>query len=243
MNITENNKEKLPDLVDNYHEGHRARMRKRFWEEGFRSFSPHEVVEFILFFTRPRVNTNETAHMLLKHFGNFSKLLDATKDELMAAGLSESSAILFKTIPACFPFYFGSRNEDLVYDNSKKLKALFAYEFPGANVEQFRLACFTPRLHLKSRKIYIINEGEPDKTEVNIRKLVYTVVRTETNSIALSHNHPNRPATPSTSDISTTRYLGQTLRAFGVHILDHIIIGSDGALSMREEGCFTLFET
>jgi DNA repair protein RadC len=240
--MNQNDLENTPSALEKFHEGHRVRMRKRFWEEGFRNFSPHEVVEFLLFFTRPRVNTNETAHMLIKRFGNFSGLLDASKEELMEAGLSEASALLFKAIPGCFPYYFGSRNENLVYDNIAKLKALFAYEFPGSNVEQFRLACFTPRLHLKARKIYVINDGEPDSTEVNIRKLVYTVVHTETNSIALSHTHPHGPATPSTKDIATTRYLGQTLRAFGVNILDHIIIGTDGALSMREAGCFTLFE-
>jgi DNA repair protein RadC len=200
------------------------------------------VLEFLLFFTIPRVNTNEAAHILLNRFGSFSAILDASKEELMDAKCSENTIALLKAIPKCFPIYYGSKNESLIYDTPKKLIALFLNEFPGSNEEEFRLACFTPHLKLKNRAIHVINRGGPTTTEVDMRKLIYAVVHSETNSVAISHNHPNLPATPSQSDIAATRYICQTLRAFGVHLLDPIIIGENDVCSMRKLGVFTVFD-
>ncbi|MDR0974480.1 MAG: hypothetical protein LBL80_02175 [Ruminococcus sp.] len=235
--------EKREKDLQNIHEGHRARMREKFFKEGIKRFAPHEVVEFLLFFTVKRVNTNETAHQLLQRFGSLSGLFDASKESLLEAGCSENTAALFKAIPQCFPLYFGSRNDSLIYDSPKKLIALFAHEYPGNNsVEEFRLACFNPQLKLIGNTVHTINKGGPNTTEADMRKLIYTVVHTETNSIAVSHNHPHTSATPSTSDISATRYMSQTLRAFGVRLLDHIIVGENDVLSMRQHGVFSIFE-
>ncbi|MDR0986857.1 MAG: hypothetical protein LBL98_04075 [Ruminococcus sp.] len=229
-------------MKENLHENHRARMREKFFKEGFRNFGAHEVVEFLLFFTIPRVNTNEIAHKLLLRFGSVAALFDASKEALMEAGCSESTAALLKAIPLCFRVYFGSRNDSFVYDSPKKLMSLFTHEFPVKNVEEFRLACFTPKLHLIGNSVHLINEGAPNTIEINMRKLVKTVIQSETNSVAVSHNHPNASSYPSNADISSTRYIGQTLRAFGVRLLDHIIIGTDGPYSMRESGHFNIFE-
>jgi DNA repair protein RadC len=45
-----NSKEKL-------HTGHRARLRKRFFEEGLDAFEDHQVLELILFYAIPRRDT------------------------------------------------------------------------------------------------------------------------------------------------------------------------------------------
>jgi DNA repair protein RadC len=218
-------------------------MRERFFEAGgFDGFSPHEVIEFLLFFTIPRINTNETAHYLLHKFGSIAELFDASREELKASGLSDSTITLFKTIPECFNQYYQSRNVSRVYDSPKKLIELFEHAYPGNNSEEFRLACFTPHLNLKNGRVYIINEGAPTTTEVNMRKLVETIIKTGTNSVAISHSHPNLPPTPSKQDIAATRYIMQTLRAIGVHMLDHIIVGKNGSYSMRENDVFSIFE-
>jgi DNA repair protein RadC len=47
------------------HDGHRQRLKKRFVECGLRDFAELEVLQRVLSYTQPRVNTNETAHRLL----------------------------------------------------------------------------------------------------------------------------------------------------------------------------------
>jgi len=65
------------------HAGHRERMRRRFSENGFENYQPHEVMEQVLFAVIPRANTNETAHLLLNRFGSIENVLDASEEELM----------------------------------------------------------------------------------------------------------------------------------------------------------------
>ena len=60
------------------HEGHRERMRERYRQTGDLSgFAEHEVLEMLLFYIIPRVNTNDLAHSLLRHFGNIKCVLTA----------------------------------------------------------------------------------------------------------------------------------------------------------------------
>lgn len=67
----------------NLHAGHRKRMRARFEKDGFDALSDHECLEFILYNTMKRVNTNETAHELINKFGSIKGVLDATYEELI----------------------------------------------------------------------------------------------------------------------------------------------------------------
>ena len=57
--------------TENLHDGHRERLRRRFLaaDETYTldsNFSEHELLELLLFYSQQRVNTNETAHRLLK---------------------------------------------------------------------------------------------------------------------------------------------------------------------------------
>ena len=46
----------------NLNQGHRSRMRKRYLTCGFSGFQEHEILELLLFYALPRVNTNPIAH-------------------------------------------------------------------------------------------------------------------------------------------------------------------------------------
>ena len=61
----------------NTHAGHRSRMRQRFLASGQDGLFEHELLELILFYARPVVNTNGIAHDLTDQFGSLSKVLSA----------------------------------------------------------------------------------------------------------------------------------------------------------------------
>lgn len=75
--------EKIKEKKNNLHAGHRSRMRARFAKDGFDSFSDHECMEYLLYHTMKRVNTNETAHKLINRFGSIKGVLDAPYEELI----------------------------------------------------------------------------------------------------------------------------------------------------------------
>ena len=54
------------------HEGHRQRMRARVEQYGLESLAPHEALEYLLYITNARRDTNGIAHALLERFGSFA---------------------------------------------------------------------------------------------------------------------------------------------------------------------------
>ena len=65
------------------HEGHRRRMYARVERDGFDSLAPHEALEYLLYFTNARRDTNALAHALLDRFGDFASVLEASEEDLM----------------------------------------------------------------------------------------------------------------------------------------------------------------
>jgi DNA repair protein RadC len=53
--------------------------------------------------------------------------------------------------------------------------------------------------------------------------------------IVLLHNHPSGDATPSASDISSTRNVQSAGDLVGIRLLDHIIIGDNVYVSLKEK--------
>ena len=74
-------------------------MIDRCRETGFASFNDHEILEMLLYFSKPRCDTNETAHLLLERFGRIDNVFEATPEELMTIdGIGERSAVLMQLI-------------------------------------------------------------------------------------------------------------------------------------------------
>mgnify|MGYP000063753913 CR=1 FL=1 len=54
--------------TNSIHEEHRARMQERVARDGLTSLAAHEVLEYLLYFSIPRRDTNPLAHRLIQHF-------------------------------------------------------------------------------------------------------------------------------------------------------------------------------
>ena len=86
---------------ENLHANHRARMQERVDRDGLDSLAEHEALEYLLFLSIPRADTNELAHRLINHFGDFCKVMEAEPDELMQVeGVGPKSARLIATVMA-----------------------------------------------------------------------------------------------------------------------------------------------
>lgn len=55
-------------------------------------------------------------------------------------------------------------------------------------------------------------------------------------SIILAHNHPSGDVSPSKDDLELTRRLVKAGQIMGIEVLDHVIIGADEFLSLKEKG-------
>lgn len=80
-----------------------------------------------------------------------------------------------------------------------------------------------------------VSTGSLSSGVVHPREVFKRAMLTNAYSIIIGHNHPSGDVTPSKEDIATTKRLKQAGEILGIHVVDHIIIGSD-TLSLKQEG-------
>lgn len=224
----------------NVHEGHRARMRKRFRETGFEGFESHEIIEMLLFYTCPRKDTNELAHTLIDKFGSIAGIMNADYAELVKVkNITENTAILFKIIPKFLPLYYNSDSEKASYADSEAMKNMFSTYFVGLTHEEFRLACFDNNFHMVSN--ILISSGSVSSTNVDFRKIAEEVLRSKAAFVAIAHNHPQGDTLASVEDVETTKQISCFLRNLDVELVDHVIVAESCVMSMRQMGYKNIF--
>jgi len=95
-------------------------------------------------------------------------------------------------------------------------------------------------LYLNARNQVIHREtisiGSLSASIVHPREVFQVAVHHSAASLILAHNHPSGDVTPSKEDLDLTRRLLQAGEIMGVEVLDHIIIGPDDFLSLKEGG-------
>jgi len=67
------------------------------------------------------------------------------------------------------------------------------------------------------------------------REVFVTAFRSHAVQIILLHNHPSGDPTPSREDLRATKRIKEAGEIVGVELIDHIIIGDNQYISMREE--------
>ena len=91
---------------ENLHEEQRARMKARVERDGLERLAEHEALEYLLFMSIPRQDTNVLAHRLIEHFGDFCKVMEAEPEELeQVPGIGPKSAHLISTVMAFSRYY------------------------------------------------------------------------------------------------------------------------------------------
>ena len=81
-----------------------------------------------------------------------------------------------------------------------------------------------------------IHGGGVASVPVNPRQIVKRAVILDAQSIVIAHNHPSGDPSPSGADVEVTLDLKRAAEAVGVRLLDHLIIGRSGHVSLRTLG-------
>ncbi len=207
------------------HDGHRTRMRDRFLvPESFEGFSDYDLLEMVLYYAKPRGDTNPLAHELLDRFGSLKYILEASVDDLcQVRGMGENSAIMFKLITEMMRRYTGEMfSEPDRFDTVSKVRDFLYHLFMGLNREQLFLLLFNDRLNLLD--CCKISEGSTNSTNVPFRLIVEKVVQKKATGVILAHNHPNGVAVPSNMDFEVTDSVKVFLEAMDVTLIEHFIV-------------------
>lgn len=216
-------------------EGHRQRMRNRFYKEGIDSFEPHEALEMLLYFTIPRHDTNAIAHKLIEHFGSFHGVLEANREDLMKAGVTENTAAHLNMIPAFLNYYMQSHSTGTpLFPDCTSIGNFAVNKIGERTNEVFGILCLT--MQRKFINFEIIEEGTVTSASVAPRKVAECALRNNASKVVFVHNHPGGSLVPSVEDKLLTKALSSMLEGIGISVVDHIIVANGRFSSMSEQG-------
>lgn len=218
------------------HAGHRARVRERLIKGGGESLFDHELIEVLLSFAIPRIDTKPIAKRLLKEFGGLGGLMSADAEAIMRSGkIGERAAAAIKIVQATAVRLLQDQiREAPVLSNWQALLDYLRADMAFMMTERVRV------LHLNTRNQVIrdevMAEGSIDQAAVSVREVIRRAIDLGSAAIILVHNHPSGDPSPSRADISLTRTIMDAGKPLGIAVHDHIIIGLNGHSSMRAQG-------
>mgnify|MGYP004642346597 CR=1 FL=1 len=215
------------------HAGHRNRMTEKIKKYGVKSLEAHEVLEYLLWFTIPRKDTNPLGHKLLKKFGSLANVLNADIKSLQSVtGIGERTALFLTSLPDVFDIYKESASLgklDVLNDVSSCVR-FFRSRFEIHKKEYLYIFC----LNGKNKVVkYEQIEGENDLTiNVNIKFFTDYINDDNTASVLICHTHPLGETKPSNEDLVLTERLMRICNVMHKTLIDHIIFNEMDHFSM-----------
>ena len=82
----------------------------------------------------------------------------------------------------------------------------------------------------------IIYQGNVSSSQVRTAEVFRPAVIEAVPSIIVAHNHPSRDPDPSPDDVMITRKLAQAAKLLDIDLLDHVVIGGERFVSLKERG-------
>ena len=218
------------------HDGHREKMRRRFLETGLEGFADHEALELLLYYAIPRRDTNPIAHALMERYGTLSAVLSAPVEDLQKVeGIGGSAAVLLSLVSRINrKARLADAAQETVINSAEQAGAYLLERFAGETREVVYLMCLDRKGKLLACKR--LADGGAASADLNIRKVMETVLLTSASAVILSHNHPSGVALPSPEDTGTTLQVREALRTIGVELVDHIIVADRDFVSMADSG-------
>jgi DNA repair protein RadC len=83
-----------------------------------------------------------------------------------------------------------------------------------------------------------VSIGSINACIVHPREVFRAAILASAASIICAHNHPSGDPEPSMEDLNITRRLADVGQLLGIELLDHIVIGRRGVVSLRQRRAF-----
>ena len=115
-----------------------------------------------------------------------------------------------------------------VYQAAKQLLALHEKA-----EEHFCILCLNTKNKIVG--VHTISIGSLNTSIVHPREVFKAAMLNNANGIICLHNHPSGDPKPSREDIELTKRLIKAGEIIGIEVIDHIIIGEQEYLSMKEK--------
>ncbi len=211
------------------------RPREKLFARGPRCLSSVELITLLLGGTRRREPAQCLAQRLLRRHGVRGLAGLEPRAWLARGGLSEAAAGRL-----CAAFELGRRAHAREREAERT-----RLSSPRHVYRQLRRLARARKEHLiglyldsQNRLLHqeTISIGSLNTTRTHPREILYPAIAHLALGFILAHNHPSGCLEPSPEDLEFTRGVQRAAGLMGIELYDHLIIGAEGYVSLRERG-------
>ncbi len=212
------------------------RPREKLLDRGPKALSDAELLAIFLrtgFAGRTAV---DLARDLLNEFGSISALLRADQSAFCAVkGLGLAKYCQLQSALELSRRHLGEQlARDAVFSNPATVT-----DYVRAHLQDYQHEVFMVLFLDNQHRLIAMEEmfrGTIDGANVYPREVARQALYHNAAAVVFAHNHPSGIAEPSHADEQITRRLKEALGLLDIRVLDHIIVGREGEVSLAERG-------
>jgi DNA repair protein RadC len=212
------------------------RPRERLTNYGPGALSNAELLAIILRVGSRDENVIRMAQRLLTHFDGLPGLAQAPMEDLIEQkGIGPAKAVELKAA-----FELGRRwqnaspQERLQVKSPQDAANLLMLEMGILEQEHLRTIMLDSKNHVL--KVHTVYVGSVNSANVRVAELFREAIRLNSVAMIVAHNHPSGDPTPSPEDVAVTRRIVEAGQLLNVEVLDHLVIGQQRWVSLKERG-------
>jgi DNA repair protein RadC len=232
--VQENSQVSYHITIPEFPEGERP--RERLINHGAAALSNAELIAILLRVGSPGENVIALSTRLLKDFGGLDGLARSSVNDLSnVRGVSTAKIAQLKAA-----LELGRRLLIATPDQRPQITCpadaanLLMLQMSGLEQEHLRVLLLdTKNRVLSSPTVYI---GNVNSSIIRVSEVFREAVRENATSVIVVHNHPSGDPSPSPEDVNVTRSMVQAGSLLGIEVLDHLVIGHQNFVSLKERG-------
>ena len=205
------------------------RPRERILREGAESLSNEELLAVLFGRGQPGKDVLMLAHEVAEHLSSLAET-PTVENLCHIGGIGPGKACQILAALELSRRFLTRRRKVRIRKPMDALPLL-------ANLRGRRQECFAvltlDGVH-QVIKTHEITVGLANQSQVHPRETFACAVEDRAVGIFVAHNHPSGSLDPSTDDLITTRRLADAGRLLGIPLIDHLIVGDEGFVSLRE---------
>ncbi|MBM6613539.1 DNA repair protein RadC [Desemzia sp. RIT804] len=215
-----------------------SRPRERLEQYGEKALANHELLAILLRTGIKGTNVVSVALQVLNAVDDLYYLKTVSLEELMrVSGIGKTKAIELKAaIELGMRIAQAPQLKTGQITSSRQVGEMMLAEMRDLQQEHVVVLYLNTKNEIIKKET--IFKGGLNSSVAHPREIFKGAVRYSAARLAIVHNHPSGCPDPSEADISFTRRVAECGELMGVELLDHLIIGQNQYLSLKEVGIF-----
>lgn len=212
------------------------RPRERLIRAGEGALSTAELLAIILRTGVGGESVLDMARRLLSNYDGLSGLARASFAELKAErGLGNAKTAQLKAaLELGRRMLLATPEERLVVRSPSDVAQLLMAEMSHLEQENFRVLYLDTRNRLLgSDTMYV---GSLNASHIRVGEVFREAIKRNCAAVIVAHNHPSGDPSPSHDDVEVTQRLITAGDLLNIEVLDHLVIGQQRFVSLRERG-------